>query len=443
MPAKDHWAWARKQAGVEPDTINAFVERGGDIVGLFVKRCRAKGIKPMVGVAMNHGGMNDKGPERFKWVSRFYEENPQLRLKRVARWDWSHAEVRSHRFALLEEVCTNHEVDGVFLDYLRFCHFFETDFPTARRVEIMTEFVRDVRQMLDRTAKRGRKRWLGIRVPHILSSHAGLGIDLPKLVRVGLDFAVVSSYYYTNQHADVLEIRKLIPNTLLFYELTYCCFRDGLSGARRVTTDEQFYTTAHLALHRGVDGFLLFNFVYYRLFNKKEPPWHVVKRLNDEPWLGKQPRWYFLDQMSYYYQPPVPRHLRPMPQKMVQGDTREFLIDMVPPDESHAGVLRLKATRDMRKATWRVSVNGTELAPIKFVRKPIDHPYERGLDSAAHYRCFAMPPRYSKDIREYFYNPPPRLINGYNKVTVKLDRVKGGGSVWLHAIDVVLPTLNR
>ena len=444
MPPKQHWEWIKKQGGPDPDSTQAYVRDGGDVIDAFARRCREKGIAAFVGMAMNHGGLASSGPERFGWVSRFFEEHPELRLKGVARWNWAKQEVRDHRFALLEEVCEKYEIDGVFLDFLRFCHFFEDSFPMDRRVEIMTGFVRRVRDLLDRTAKPGQRRWLAARVPHLLYAHAGLGIDLVKMADAGLDLAVVSSYYYTNQQTDLGKMRGLAPRLPLYLEMTYCNWRTGLGGARRATTDEQFYTTAHLAHRRGADGFMLFNFVYYRLYHKKEPPWHVVRRLHDVEWLAGQARWYFVDQLKWYYHPRVPAELRPMPQRMVRGDTHTFELDMAALEQSHEGILRLKAsTESLSRARIKVCLNGTELQPRAYVHKPLPHPYERGLGQPSEYACFVIPPRYKRDVREYFYSPPPKLVDGINKVAVTVESVKGGGSVWFTTIDVVLPPVHK
>ena len=68
----------------------------------------------------------------------------------------------------------------------------------------------------------------------------------------------------------------------------------------RRTTDEQFYTTAHLAYTSGAAGVSLFNFAYYRhhkmpeLGPFNEPPFHVLPKLSQPDWLARQPQWYFL-----------------------------------------------------------------------------------------------------------------------------------------------------
>ena len=68
--------------------------------------------------------------------------------------NWAIPEVRDYKFALISEVCQNYDIDGFELDFMRHPQFFDLNETTSeQRVEIMTGFVRQVRELLNRTAQ--------------------------------------------------------------------------------------------------------------------------------------------------------------------------------------------------------------------------------------------------------------------------------------------------
>ena len=67
-------------------------------------------------------------------------------------------EVRAHKFGFIRELCEGYDIDGFELDFLRFWVLFrQEDTNTRQRARIMTDFVADVRKLLDRTARDGRR----------------------------------------------------------------------------------------------------------------------------------------------------------------------------------------------------------------------------------------------------------------------------------------------
>src|SRR5262249_22613736 len=143
------------------------------------------------------------------------------------------------------------------------------------------------------------RRWLCVRVPLRLSGHAPLGVDLPRWVAAGVDMINLSCHYTTEQQSDLPRIHQMIPDIPVYLEMTFTCARypkpsssanphsENIDVYRKMT-DEQFYTTAHLAYARGGSGVSLFNFVYYRSLadRRTEPPFHVLAHLGDRAWLA-------------------------------------------------------------------------------------------------------------------------------------------------------------
>jgi len=74
-------------------------------------------------------------------------------------WDYTHQEVRDRKLAIIEELCTHYDVDGFDMDFQRH-PFYITSKKGHERADmpIMTQFVRDVRALLDWIGKQKGRR---------------------------------------------------------------------------------------------------------------------------------------------------------------------------------------------------------------------------------------------------------------------------------------------
>ncbi|MBM4082161.1 MAG: hypothetical protein FJ278_20820, partial [Planctomycetes bacterium] len=349
-PAEEHYRWFQQRTGAEPDSFGKYMLAGGDLVKVFVARCRQHGQAAFVSLRMNdaHHLENADAKDRSAiWSSQFYVahrehcigQDPARGEQRVL--NWAIPEVRAHKLAFIQELCENYDLDGFEMDFMRYYSLFQLDKTTVeQRRGIMTGFVRQVREALDRTARGGRRRWLCARVPCYLAAHDALGLDLPALVEAGLDMVNVSASYFTVQQTDLPAIRRSVPQAAVYLEMCHSIWNGKRPPGRgydtfpfRRATPEQFYTAAHLAYARGADGVSVFNFVYYREHGGPgrgpfaEPPFHVFKGLADPAWLARQPQHYFLASGwgNPFVRPPVP------PRKIEPGKPTTFTLDLAPP----------------------------------------------------------------------------------------------------------------
>ena len=437
----EHHAWWAKNFGIDPVTlrypgVHQYILDGGDPFKDFVGECGTVGQMPFISMRLNdthhlHHAETLGNRRGIHSISRFYVQHPEWWLGAVGSGlDWSIPEVRQHMFAFIQEICQNYDIAGFELDFMRFPSFFKEEVPVEQRTEIITRFVAEVRVLLDRTAKPGQHRWLGARLPCKLDMHADIGIDLPSLVDAGVEMVNLSPSYFTYQAHDVAKIRRIVPDAALYLEMCH----STMTGQRLTTTggdnflfmrttDQQFYTTAHVAYRRGIDGMSLFNFVYYRdhgvpgrgPFN--EPPFHVIRHLADPEWLAKQPQWYFLAENWFT------KSMGQLPARFEKGDARTFELDMAPTEhQSTDGIFRLMTAEDISDRQWMAKVNGTTLEPISYVHKPLTHPYESGMGGQATYACFKCPRRLVRD--------------GINKIALILE---DGRPATLRYWDLVLP----
>jgi hypothetical protein len=440
-PAEEHYRWVQQRTGAKPDAYGKYMLEGGDVLKPFIARCREKGQAPFVSLRMNDAHhlefANEKNSHATS-VSRFYLEHPEYRLgpdplrSGQLVLNWAIPEVRAQKLAFIREICENYDIDGFEMDFMRFCALFQQDKTTReQRCGIMTAFVRQVREILDRTARRGQRRWLCARVPCLLKGLDALGLDVRELSDTGLDMVNVSAFYYTTQHTEFAAIRKLAPQAAMYLEMCHTIWNGPKlvpgydTSLFRRATDEQFYTTAHLAYARGADGMSLFNFAYYREFGSpgrgpfSEPPFHVLKRLGDRAWLAQQPQHFFLAQgwNNPFERPAL------LPRTVAPNKPLAFNLDFAPPAGGwkKEGRLRIQTEKPVGDAVWMAKLNSVELPPNADVTEPFPNPSPVMLGTPEEHRAFRVPTDALKD--------------GPNRLELVMS---GGNTASLVFIDVAL-----
>ena len=422
-PPAEHYRWLKETYGVGPDGFARYVLDGGDLVQLFIDRCRKRGQAPFISFRLNDGHhkewVNSTRGEKIssgagQGLCKFYVDHPEYRIgSDLKDWaqrvqNWAIPEVRAYRFSLIRELCENYDFDGFELDFLRMFSFFQLDKTTAaQRCGIMTGFVRDVRALLDRTARGGKHRWLCARIPCYAAALDPLGIDPRAMADAGLDMLNVSSNYFTVQQTDFAAIRRMAPNASAYLELCHTTWngktpRPGYDQFPfRRATPEQMQTAAHLVYSRGGNGMSAFNFVYYREsggpergpFN--EPPFHVFKHLGDPAWLARQPQHWFI--ASGWKCPYVKEQI--LPRNLASHQTAEFAIDLAPPAGgwTRGGRLRIQTELPVVRGEFRTRLNGTELKATADVSEPYPDPYPPMLGQGDDQRAWLVPASLLRD----------------------------------------------
>jgi hypothetical protein len=440
-PFEEHIRFMKARTGMDPaaDPLAAYTAAGGDMVDVFVSRCRRRGLAPFVSLRLNdsHGhefvGMSRADIPGWAWqaLSPTHVEHPEWRLSAdLDDWggrvlNWAIPEVRAHKFAFIRELIEGYDLDGLELDFMRHCKFFRQEETTREeRRAIMSSFVCEVRAVLERReARDGRHRWLCVRIPAILSTHDALGIDVGAFAEAGAEMFNLSHYFFTAQFGDHAAIRKLAPQAAMYLEMCHTTragpdVRDDMPPPKwrsgydlftyRRTTPTQFYTTAHLAYARGLDGVSTFNFVYYRPhgiaargpFN--EPPFEIHRGCADPAFVARQPQHYFL--APTWNDPPALRPLNDPAQPwearpIAPGETATFTLDLAPPQEGwrQGGRLRIQADADLGNSRWTARFNGADLAETADRAEPYSNPYPPLLGTPAQHRSWTVPASLLKD----------------------------------------------
>ncbi len=448
-PMQEHVEWLRSIKPASLNSYDKYIINGGDIVKVALKTARETGQLFFVSYRLNdyHHILHslsklDFPNEREKALAncKFYYEHPEYRIGPGMHGsskesfnqylqDWTHKEVRDYKFSLISEICRNYDIDGLELDFMRHACYFNSQDTTARqRIEIMTVFVKRVKELLNKTSRDGRQRFLCVRVPFRLKDCEAIGIDFPSIAKAGVDMLNLSCHYVTEQQSDLHEIHKQVPNTPVYFEMTNVSnlFKNPNRKKQTffvATTDQQFCTTAHLAYARGAFGLSLFNFVYYRDFSEKthgadgsridvsEPPFYIIRKIRDKKWLARQPQHYYLTRFDADY-----KRVTKLPVKV--GELQTFKLDMAPPVDGWeaGGRLRVQFLTPYNGSKWKLRFNNTELEPTGDISEPYPSPYKDGLGDSQTLLAWKLPAEIIKNgINKIelaaIEGTPPRLIS--------------------------------
>ncbi len=178
--------------------VMGLIKEGNCPLKVAVERGHELGLKVFARLEMQHeyGPVSD---DNWMWVGLvgdFNKQHPEFRIPGRAHLDFKHREVRDFKLAVLREAAEA-GADGLSLDFVVYPPFFE-----LADAAIMTQFIRDIRAMLDDVGeKQGRRLELMTRVPFEQYEHYGL--DWKTWMREALIDYVVPSHLHPNNHFDI------------------------------------------------------------------------------------------------------------------------------------------------------------------------------------------------------------------------------------------------
>ena len=161
-------------------------------------------------------------------------DHPEWRIRQAddsidVALDYTFEGVRNHRLAILEELVTNYDINGLELDFMRSCRYFPAHL-AKERIPVMTEFVSTIRAMMDRVAKQKQcnRFLLGIRVPPSLNECPGLGLDPTTWVQNGwIDYLasyILISIALRSHKVRFLNAKKTISMSLQTHVILACIY---------------------------------------------------------------------------------------------------------------------------------------------------------------------------------------------------------------------------
>ncbi len=465
----ENYAWVKKRYGTQDGKFDAYMLKGGDIVAAFVKRCRERGIQPYISLRMNDYHMKeliDFTREEIKrsskpvhslsiYASRFQTDHKDWRLRpdpegldtikeawkvnkdrglrvrtrRARVLNWAIPAVRQHKLAFITELCENYDIDGFEMDFMRTAHLFRKEETTSeQRLEIMTDYCRKVRQILDRSAPEGKRRRLCVRIPHHIPAHDEMGIDIAAWHAAGVDMFNLSCHYVNQQQTALAELLKRAPNAEFFMELTQTTKRLDKKirpFIHRMTTREQFTTSAAVAAAEGASGVSLFNFMYYRAQARPingvrvEPPFEVFRMMKQAMLSPPTNQHYYFSKISDVWGvggSPVNKHVR-------MNQPGSFRLTMTSPKGGwkQSGRLRIQTTKPITDSTLKVAFNGKRLTRTDDISDPFPSPYNQDASLS------------NPEILRAWTVPANQMKNGENTLVFTLTN---GSSISIAYIDL-------
>lgn len=192
-------AWVKELAGQGTDPLEIVIQWGKD-----------HGREIFWSMRMND--RHDSSAKHDYLFSSWKKEHPELLMGRPGdSWpcgagSWSavrygRSEVRERVYAVIEDVCTRYDVDGIELDFFRHPVYFVEAMegkPVPReKIAAMTSLWRRVRAMADETARRrGRPLLIAIRIPDSVDYCRAMGLDVVTWLEEGLVDLIVGCGYF-------------------------------------------------------------------------------------------------------------------------------------------------------------------------------------------------------------------------------------------------------
>ena len=433
----EHW-WYRCDNKTDSG-IQGFEEAGYDLVQVLLDRSRKDGIQFIGGLRMNdrHGGIEKR---------LFCTEHPQWQLTGFrGGMDYKHEGVRNAVLSFVEEFLQRYDVDGIELDWMRWCQMFKPS-EAQKNAPLLTDFIIQMRKLVDDAAeKRGRgKLLLGVRIPQTLAECRMLGFDVKVWVQQGrVDYICPSDFAVMDTNIRTEDFVALTKGTACkVYPSVIPIIRWG--NDTHTHSAENYRAAANNFYAFGADGISAYNYQYHwRGDRGPEDEWPralgYLTALRERKAIGSGERRYM-----YYPLSLVGRLPRQYITGVVKNDRIEILRGCTVPmgsmvlriaedlkDPHLSAMLEFKALGLVEADELEISLNG-EIVPAAGIRRDFvadGQPAAQGRELPAFHR-------YRVDLG----NPPLKF--GDNRLTVYLLNSAGEENIDVQEIEILVREKN-
>lgn len=348
------------------ENFRRLANEGNDPIEVFVTACHQRGLKFLACLRMN-----DRHRIYVEHPPQLLHRHPEMVLKGengkpIGGMDFQYPEVRDHIFNVMDELATAYDIDGLELDWMRWCQMFSADVPREKRVAIMTEYHLRVRTMLDNAGRRkGKVLLLSIRVPTTLGECQSLGFDVPTYVREGLvDFVCPSDFLFVDPHLPVVDYARIVRGSKV--KLLPSLHASPGRSAGPATT-ENLRAIAHSYYAQGADGISLYNYYTSRERNFPEN-YQAIEEAGDPTVLAAGPREYLFNPIWGGRTSQTGRKIdyRAEVSRSETGKRAVFPLFIKEDMKKIRASLKWKIENLTRDDDIRIDVNGEALEPAKF-----------------------------------------------------------------------------
>lgn len=259
------WKQMRELDYLAYSNLKKLIDSGNDPLKVAIDAAHKRGLKLFARMEMSrgYGSVKQKSWGRTLFNGKFSKEHPEYRIPGRLHLDFKYKAVRDYKLSLLREMAQK-GCDGIMADFVSNPIYFAD--PEKGR-PIMTQFIRDIRKMLDEEgAKQNRRLELFIRVNY--HDSYDLGLDWKTCMKEGLiDYISVfkgwpASDYFDYQIDEFVAYRNKINSKCKVYGHIWQAL--GLVDTDPRPNSKKRYTkpktigmyTAQAALHNmaGADG---------------------------------------------------------------------------------------------------------------------------------------------------------------------------------------------
>jgi len=347
--------------------LRTMLDAGVCPTGRMIDRCRERGISPWVSIRMNDA--HDAPLAKSPLHSRFYMQHPEyIRYrKRLNSWhdrclNFGLKPVRDNAMTLIKEVCERFDMDGLELDWNRFCGHFRAGEEIEKGKEL-TEWMVEVRKVV----RAAEKKWkhpiiLAARVPARPEASVGTGLDAVTWAKRDLIDHLIVAPFFTTTDFDIPVERwiQLLEGTGVGVTAGLETRVQPYPGAPRLhNTPDRRRGAAMAALARGSQGIYVFN--YFEVGSQMP---YLFREMHSVEGLKGKDRTHVVTFVDINVPgKPIPPAL---PKKIAPGQSAEFRIFTGPKPIAGARgeiSLGLAAGKPDQTPAARVTVNGKPTKP--------------------------------------------------------------------------------
>ena len=123
------------------ENVKSLIDRGLDPLNVLIDRAHEKDLEFFASLRTSHNISPEEVENEFNW--QFRVDHPEWCLKGSGRYcfNWVYPEVRSERFALIEETVNRYDIDGFEVDWVFRPDYFE-DGEIEQNTPVLTQYMR-------------------------------------------------------------------------------------------------------------------------------------------------------------------------------------------------------------------------------------------------------------------------------------------------------------
>ena len=254
-------------------TIEELFAEGTDVLHLACEEGRKAGAIILGGARMSdahhgtHWQAESDNPlfpkivmDHPKWCNTWQDGSLDATL------NYAVPEVQAHYLGILREMATNYDIDGLELDWMRFCRHFPAGHQ-REYLDVLTHFVHDVRIMLrDVARQKGREKLiLGHRVAPTLDECLNIGCDVGTWAKKGYaDFLAPMKFFLLDLNVRPDEFVRAVEGTECLVYPSFGQLRYSYSYPLFMRSLDEFRALARNIYAWGAAGGSCFNMYFWK-----------------------------------------------------------------------------------------------------------------------------------------------------------------------------------